>query len=258
MPNPHGSFIWYELLTADTAAAGRFYADVVGWSVGDFGGEVPEYRIFSAGETGVAGMMALPAGAAAGGMRPGWFGYVGVDDVDAAVAGIVAAGGTVHMPAQDLPGVGRIAMLADPQGVIFYVMRGASERPSASFDAAAVGHCAWNELAASDLPAAIAFYTGQFGWTKGDAMNMGDMGDYQFIHHAGERIGAMMTRRQPGPPPMWSFYFRVDDAGAAARRVTEGGGTILHGPSEVPGGDHIVIAADPAGAMFCLVGKRGR
>ena len=119
MPNPHGSFVWYELMTTDPAAAGQFYVNVVGWNVGDFGGEVPDYRIFSAGETGVAGMMALPAGAADDGMRPGWFGYVGVDDADAAVAGITAAGGAVHMPARDLQGVGRIMMVADPQGAIF-------------------------------------------------------------------------------------------------------------------------------------------
>lgn len=255
MSNPHGSFIWYELMTTDTAAAGAFYADIVGWSVGDFGAQVSDYRIFSAGDSGVAGMMAIPADARSNGMRPAWFGYVGVDDVDAAIARITDAGGSVHMPATDLPDVGRIAMVADPQGVVFYVMRGTSEEASGSFDATATGHCAWNELATSDLPAAIDFYTGQFGWTKGEAMNMGDMGDYQFIHHDGEPIGAMMTRQQPGPPPMWSFYFRVADIDAAAKRVTDGGGAIMHGPSEVPGGDHIVIANDPQGAMFALVGK---
>ena len=255
MPNPHGSFIWYELMTTDTAAAGRFYAEVVGWKVGDFGDGTSGYRIFSAGQRGVAGMMALPAGAEQGGMRPGWFGYIGVDDVDGTVADIVAAGGAVHMPANDLPGVGRIAMVADPQGVVFYVMRGSSEQPSPSFDPRPTGHCAWNELATTDLPAAIDFYTGRFGWTKGDVMPMGDMGDYRFIHHAGERIGAMMTRAPGGPPPMWSFYFRVGDIAGAAERAAAGGGKVMHGPSEVPGGDHIVIATDPLGAVFCLVGK---
>jgi predicted enzyme related to lactoylglutathione lyase len=87
-------------------------------------------------------------------------------------------------------------------------------------------------------------------------MDLGDMGDYRFIHHAGDRIGAMMTRQQPGPPPLWSFYFRVPDVDAAAKRASERGGTIMHGPAEVPGGDYIVIASDPQGAMFSLVGKR--
>jgi predicted enzyme related to lactoylglutathione lyase len=144
MPNPHGSFIWYELMTTDTAAAGRFYSDVVGWTIGDFGGGVPGYRILSAGERGVGGMMTIPAEARQGGMRPVWLGYLGVEDVDAALAAITTAGGTVHMPATDLPDVGRIAMVADPQGATFYVMRGASQQSSSSFDPAATGHCAWN------------------------------------------------------------------------------------------------------------------
>src|SRR3546814_15653764 len=57
----------------------------------------------------------------AGGARPGWMGYLEVADVDAAVAAIEADGGAVHMPATDLP-VGRIAMVSDPQGAVFYVM----------------------------------------------------------------------------------------------------------------------------------------
>ena len=185
MPNPHGSFIWYELMTTDTAAAGRFYADVVGWTVGESGSQVSDYRIFSAGDGGVAGMMALPAGAEQSGIHPGWFGYIGVDDVDAALAGITAAGGTIHMPAKDLPNVGRLAMVADPQGVVFYVMRGASEESSSSFESRCRRALRLERTHDQRPPGAIAFYTGQFGWTKGDVMNMGDMGDYQFIHHAG-------------------------------------------------------------------------
>src|SRR5688500_6376652 len=73
MPNPHGSFIWYELMTTDTTAAGRFYADVVGWSVSGFGSAGSAYQVFSAGDTGVAGMMPIPQGAEQSGVRPGWF-----------------------------------------------------------------------------------------------------------------------------------------------------------------------------------------
>ena len=255
MPNPHGSFIWYELMTTDPSAAGRYYTDVVGWTVAKFGGQVPSYQIFSSGGTGVAGMMALPEGAEQHGMRPGWFGYIGVGDVDASLAAITSAGGTVLMPPTDLPDVGRLALVADPQGVVFYVMRGASPESSTSFDPDATGHCSWNELATDDLPGAIDFYTGRFGWTKGEVMSLGDLGDYQFIHHAGERIGAMMKSPNAGPPPKWSFYFRVADIDAAAERARVGGGTIMQAPMEVPGGEYIVIATDPQGAMFSLVGK---
>ena len=257
MTNPSGSFIWYELLTTDPVAAERFYTEVIGWTASNFDGDTSGYRIFSADTVGVAGLMALPSGAAD--MRPGWFGYIGVDDVDAAVSGIVAAGGAVHMPATDLAGIGRIAMVSDPQGVRFYVMRGASEQSSAAFDAdpEAFGRCGWNELATTDLVAATDFYTRHFGWTQGDVMNMGAMGDYRFIDHAGITIGAMMGTPPGGPPPAWTFYFRVADVGAAMQRLTSTGGAVVHGPAEVPGGIHIVIATDPQGASFAVVGKLG-
>ncbi len=255
MPNPHGSFIWYELITTDPEAAGAFYTDVVGWTRAGFDGSVEGYQILSAGDDGVGGMMKLPDDAQANGMRPGWFGYIGVDNVDASVEAITAAGGAVHMPAMDLEGVGRMAMVADPQGVVFYVMRGTSEQSSNAFDRGKAGHCGWNELATSDPAGAIDFYTRLFNWTKGDAMPMGEMGEYRFIEHGGQMIGAVM-KAMAGPPPAWRFYFRVPDIDAAADRAKAKGGTIMHGPAEVPGGDFIIVATDPQGAIFALVGPK--
>lgn len=247
--NAHGSFIWYELISPDPDAAARFYGDVVGWRSRSAGMAGMDYRLFSIDGVDVAGLMAGPSAD----MRPGWVGYIGVDDVDAAVARITAAGGAVHMPAVDVDGVGRMAMVADPQGVPFYVMRGASDRPSRSFAPTTKGHGAWNELVTTDQAAALAFYTDQFGWTKGDAMPMGEMGDYQFIEHGGEMIGAVMNRSPDGPPPAWGFCFRVPDIEDAGRRITDGGATITYGPTKVPGGDMVIQAIDPQGAAFMVV-----
>lgn len=255
--NPHGSFIWYELLTSDLDAAADFYGDLIGWTAADSGQPDMDYRIFSADGVGVAGLMKLPDGAAQAGMRPGWLGYIGVDDVDAAVADITGAGGSVHMPAMDIANVGRIAMVADPQGVLFYVMRGASPEASTAF-AQQSGHCAWNELSTSDQAGALAFYTGRFGWRKGDVMPMGEMGDYQFIDHGGGMIGAIMTRPAEGPPPGWRFYFQVPDIDVATATLKRGGGIVHAGPMEIPGGEFAVVASDPQGAGFGLVGPRKR
>ena len=251
MRNPHGSFIWYELLTSDTESASRFYADVLGWQSTPADGEIAGYRILTHGKDGVGGMMQAPDG-----VRPGWLGYIGVDDVDAAVAGITAAGGSLQMPARDLANVDRIAMVADPQGAPFYVMRGAIDQPSTCFDADAIGHCAWNELATRDLDAAVEFYAGQFGWQRGEQLPMGEPGGYQLMLLGDKPFGAMMARTGD-MPPMWNFYFRVAAIGPAAQRVRDGGGAILHGPATVPGGDQIVIGTDPQGAVFALVGKPG-
>ena len=256
MPNPHGTFIWYELLTTDTEASGAFYTDLIGWTRAGFDSSVEGYQIFSAGEAGVGGMMKLPDGAQEKGMRPGWFGYIGVDDVDASVAAITAAGGAVHMPAMDMEGVGRMAMVADPQGVVFYVMRGTSEQSSNAFDPTKDGHCSWNELSTSDPAGAIDFYTRLFNWTKGGSMAMGEMGDYQFLDLGGKTFGAVMKSMQSGPPPAWTFYFRVPDIDAATDRAKAKGANIMHGPAEVPGGDFIIVGADPQGATFALVGPK--
>ena len=256
MANPHGDFIWYELLTPDADASADFYAAVIGWQARSAQGSPHDYRIFATGGTDIAGFMTIPADAERAGMRPGWLGYVGVDDVDATVARIVEAGGARHVPPTDIPGVGRFALVADPQGIVFYVMRGAVDGTSASFTPMRPGHCQWNELATSDQAAALSFYTGLFGWEKGDAMPMGDMGDYQFITQRGETIGAVMTQIPGGPPPAWNFYFGVEDIDIAARAVSGNGGAVHYGPAEVPGGVFIIVAGDPQGALFGLVGPR--
>jgi predicted enzyme related to lactoylglutathione lyase len=200
--------------------------------------------------------MAIPEQAASCGARPGWLGYIGVDDVDATAADIVKAGGAQHMPATDIPGVGRLAMLANPQGAMFYVMRGAIEGTSTSFAPTKTGHCHWNELATSDPGAALTFYRKRFGWETSDAMSMGEAGDYQFLTQNGETFGAVMKRREDGPPPRWTFYFGVEDIDVATKAATERGATVHYGPVEVPGDCLIIIASDPQGALFGLVGPR--
>ncbi|MBU8540677.1 VOC family protein [Falsiroseomonas tokyonensis] len=255
MTNPHGSFIWYELLTTDPAAAARFYGSLLGWTEaphgGPDGGPVPGYSILSHGGQAIGGLMQAPEG-----VPPVWLGYVAVEDVDAAVADIQAAGGAVQMPARDIGGVGRIAMVADPRGAPFYVMRGSSDRASVSFDAEAIGHCAWQQLSTSDAEAAIDFYAGRFGWKRGEALPMGPSGAYQLMELQGRPFGAIMPR-QDAAPPHWAFVFRVARIGEAAQLVPEGGGTIVYGPAEVPGGDHVIFGLDPQGALFAVIGKPG-
>lgn len=256
MANQHGDFVWYELLTSDADAAARFYGAVTGWQNRRAEGAAMGYRIFGTGGTDVAGFMTMPSGQDGGAMRPCWLGYVGVSDVDAIVADVVRDGGAERMPPTDIPGVGRFAMLADPQGVPFYVIRGAMDAVSTAFDPSRPGHCHWNELATREQDAALAFYGRHFGWQPGDAMPMGPMGEYRFIEHGGRTIGAVMNRQEGGPPLAWMFYFGVRDIDAAAQAVTGNGGMIHYGPAEVPGGIHIVVASDPQGALFGLVGPR--
>ncbi|MFD1610262.1 VOC family protein [Sphingomonas tabacisoli] len=255
MPNAHGSFIWYELMTADTAAAKAFYDPVVGW---DIGGPQPggiDYRMIVAPDGMAGGVMGLTPDMISQGAKPLWMGYFGVDNVDATVDAVVKAGGQVHLPAFDAPNVGRIAMVSDPQGVPIYVMRGASDENSTAYARHGVGHVSWNELLTPDADAALAFYGAAFNVTKVGAMPMGEMGDYSFIANGdskGEAVGAVM-KTPPQGHSGWGFYFRVPEIQAAIAQIRKGGGTVLQGPMEVPGGEWVINAQDPEGVHFGLV-----
>jgi predicted enzyme related to lactoylglutathione lyase len=204
---------------------------------------------------GVGGLLPLSADMVAHGARPTWIGYIGVDDVDATVAAVTADGGQVQMPAFDMPGVGRMAMVSDPQGAPFYLMRGASDGVSNAFSPTQTGHCGWNELHPSRQSEAFDFYRRHFGWADGGVMPMGPMGDYRFLNQGETMIGAVMPDR-PGVHPHWKFYFRVPDVDAAMARIRAGGGTVTQEPNQVPGGDYAMSATDPAGVEFGLVGGR--
>ncbi len=256
MTNRHGDFIWYELLTSDPSAAADFYGAVFGWAATPFDGGNHEYHVLSIEGEGIGGLMKVDPSMGCGDGKAAWFGYIGVDDVDKSAAAIVKAGGAQHVPPTDIPNVGRFAMMADPQGVKFYVMRGAVEGTSAAFKTMAPGHCNWNELTTSDQIAALQFYSDQFGWQKGDAMSMGEVGDYQFIVQGPDVIGAIMNAMPGSPALTWTFYFGVNDIDAAAKTVHDKGGVVHYGPTEVPGGSFIIVASDPSGAMFGAVGQR--
>jgi len=246
-----GRPIWYELMTSDTAAAEKFYKSVVGWTAAPFGASPQPYTIFNrAGDAGVAGMMKTPDGMNA---PPFWAMYVGAPDFAAAVAHIKRAGGSELSPVIDIPEVGRMQMMKDPQGAAFYVMQPASsaERPE---QAPEVGEVSWIELMTTDAPAAMKFYQEVFGWQPSEAMDMGPMGKYQMFNRPHGMIGGMMNKppELAQVPPNWGIYFRVPDVDAAVERIKAGGGKILNGPMEVPGGDRVVNAMDPQGAAFAL------
>jgi hypothetical protein len=260
--NKHGDFIWYELMTTDPDAATRFYGSILGWSVAASEQPDMDYRIFSAGPEQVGGFMALTPEMTEGGAQPCWAGYIAVDNTDAAAAAIKSAGGQVLMGPNDIPGIGRFAFVADPQGALFYVMTDSSGQESHAFAAyePKAGHCAWNELATSDPEAAIAFYAEQFGWSKDSDMDMGPMGTYHMMKAGGGRfmVGGIMRKVPEDPQSHWLHYFRVEDIDAAAERIAAYGGRIHIPAMEIPGGEYSLAAADPDGAYFGLVGPRNK
>jgi predicted enzyme related to lactoylglutathione lyase len=252
MSYAQGKFVWCDLMTTDLAAATAFYTAVIGWTAADSGLTDRSYAVLHASGVPVGGMMAWPQPALDAGARPAWNGYIGVADVDATAANLTAAGGTIHHGPEDIPGIGRFAAVADPQGALFTLFQGAGEMPPPK-PGFTPGHVGWHELRAADWEGAFDFYAGLFGWTKSDAIDMGPMGTYQLFATGSHAVGGMMTRMDAAIPPSWLYYFNVAEINAAVTRIKAEGGAVLHGPQQVPGGSWIVQALDPQGGLFAVV-----
>ena len=258
-------FIWYELMTSDADGAAACYGAVVGWKItGGAPGPIGAagYRhILRDDGVGTGGVLPLSPEMKAQGARPCWVGYLHVADLDATTAAIVAEGGRLLMPAMAIP-EGRFAMLTDPQGAPFYAMTpippaGKPQAVSDAYDRSAPQRVAWNELYTTDLDAAKAFYGRHFGFEFKRSMPMGpELGDYCFIDDGGQEIGAMMKLPPGVPHPGWNYYLRVADIEAARQAIESGGGRVLLGPMEVPGGEWVINGLDPQGAAFGVVGLR--
>jgi predicted enzyme related to lactoylglutathione lyase len=252
-------FCWYELMwygsaTADAKAAEAFYGAVVGWGAEPArgAGDIP-YTLFTQDGVPVAGFLAMPEEARERGARPHWVGFIGVDDVDAKAADVIAHGGRVLRPAADIPGVGRFAVVLDPDHAPFVLFRGSIGASPPPYDPAKAGHTGWHELYANDGEAAWDFYSDLFGWTKDRGYDMGALGIYQVFTTGDAPVGGMITRPPEVPAPYWNFYFRVEGAAAAVERIKAAGGKLIMGPVQVPNGEWVAQAFDPQGAVFAVV-----
>jgi predicted enzyme related to lactoylglutathione lyase len=188
-----------------------------------------------------------------------WTTYISTDDVEATVARVEAAGGSVMMPFMQVFESGQMAVLADPTGAAFSIWK------AGDHIGAEIGNVAntmsWNELMTRDVDAALPFYAAVFGWTY-DAMDMGPMGTYNLIKGGtdDEGLGGIISM-PPGVPDQapnhWGVYFTVDDIAAAVQTVTGSGGTVVQEPFEVPGIGTQAVVHDPQHGAFSLMQPGG-
>jgi hypothetical protein len=250
----HGRFAWYELRTTDAEAAEGFYTRVVGWgSHPDLGPET-RYTTWTANDEPVGGLVELADEAAAGGVLPGWMLYVAVEDIDATIRQAQALGGRLEAGPSDVPDDGRFAVLSDPQGAVFSILQPSDPGRFEPETIPAPLEISWRELATTDREAATEFYCALFGWQRQDAVDMGaPVGVYQEFGRPGLPLGGIYTKPHDAPSPArWLIYAKVPDLEASLAAATAGGGTILAGPTETPGGDRIAEILDPQGATFAL------
>jgi predicted enzyme related to lactoylglutathione lyase len=240
-----GQPIWFDLMTSDLADAQRFYAGVLGWTY-DHPGEFAHVTARRDGAA-AAGLGSTPPGAD---LPPSWSVYFGVTDADAALAGIVAGGGSVIAPVMAIGDTGRMAMASDPTGAVFGVWEPGTHRGAELVGEP--GAMAWCEVNTRDAAGAAAFYTTQFGLRNEASEVQGTA--YHLLWHGERRTcGVLQMNADWGDmPPHWMAYFAVADADKAKLAVEAFGGTVPYGPFDTPRG-RMIVAMDPQGAPVSFI-----
>jgi uncharacterized protein len=258
---------WADTTQPDPRAAAEFYGDLFGWELEDSmpPGSQGSYFIGRMRGEDVAAVSSAPEGMD----TAAWNTYIWVEDADATAAKVRDAGGTVLMEPDDVPGAGRMAILADPGGAAFRVWQPKEHRGSGIVNEH--GSVNFNTLNTRDLDAAKAFYGAVFGWEMidvggapmwalpayGDFLEQRTPGRRENMAAAGApaRFDEVVASALPIPddqrdvPEHWSITFAVDDADAIAARATELGGRVVVAPMDAPWVRTTVIT-DPQRATF--------
>jgi hypothetical protein len=107
------------------------------------------------------------------------------------------------------------------------------------------------DVSVDDVPKAIAFYQGLFGWDI--ELGAPEVAGYSIAHQDGRIVAAISPKMgAPDAPSAWTTYLATDDADATAAKIKGAGGQVLAGPMDVMEEGRMAVAMDPAGAVFGL------
>lgn len=242
----NNSFVWYENATPNKDASKAFYTETIGWKTQEMDmGEADVYVAVVAGEKPRGGIVDGQPG-----VPSHWLSYLRVADVDTTAKAVSENGGSVLAQPFTVPGVGRISVVADPQGAAFALFHEADEDTAQNAEG---GHGAfhWTELWAKDIVAVLPFYESTFGLTA-EKMPMPD-GDYYVLKSGDDMVGGAMQSKIDEAPAMWLPWVEVDDVDAAIGRTTANGGDVKAPAFSVPGVGYMSIIGDSQGAVLGVI-----
>jgi uncharacterized protein len=240
-----GRFVWHDHISGDVEKAKAFYTELLGWTIEPWKSGEMEYPMISAGGKQHGGFGPAPEG-----VPSHWLGHVLVEDADEAASKAEAAGGRIVNPPMDIPQIGRMVVIADPQGAVFSAFASASPGEGSS----AEGTFVWDELLTADVAGAKSFYGEVFGWTT-EEMDVGEAGTYTIFQRAGNvgTAGCMAKPDDLPVPAAWITYIGVADVDAAAEKGASLGGIVQVPPMDIPNDiGRFAVLIDPTGAAIGL------
>jgi len=238
---PQGAFAWFELRTPNAQKSAAFYAEVVGWKTETMSIGPMTTTLFSNGHKTVAHMDACEGASS-------FVSYVAVDDVDAAAKRVSAAGGKLHGAPVDIPTVGRMLEVEDPDGAHFFLYKAEGDGEG---QPKAPGGFHWNELWARNEKKAIAFLTSVLGYSVKESPMPDFM--YHVLLRGETELAGVMPAFDKSAPSSWVPYIHVTDTVAAQARALKLGARPLGEVMTVPNVGTMAVMVDPLGACFAVM-----
>ena len=233
-----GRFVWHEQVSSEPKQAEDFYTQLFGWQTEAYRPGESDYSMISVGGQNHGGFATAMEGAP----PPHWLSHVRVERLEDTIEKAERAGGSLAAGPFDMGEVGRVAIIADPQGAYVSAYEPAGEGPASE------GVFVWDELGTSDVDGAQRFYEEVFGWTTTDTGP--DYGGYRIFNRGEAGIAGLMTLPDESIPPHWQPYVAVDDPDATVARAADLGASVLMEPMDVPNVGRIAVLRDPQGATF--------
>lgn len=238
-----GKFVWFGLITHDPATAQTFYRDLLGWRFESVPGDKKAWVIRS-GDRPVGAMVEVKP-AQAGEPIAQWVSFLSVPDIEAA-AELCRERGRLYRGPVTVPGLGRIAVAADPLGAPLGLIYSESGDPPDG-RAPRAHEWLWVDYLASSVDSARAFYADLIGFETREVASR-----YWVFTKGGVERAGMVRTPSPEVSSNWLPYVLVSDAAQAAGTAERLGGRVILAPREEIRAGSTAIVSDPTGAALAL------